>query len=293
MKKILTILLILSLFVCVDSAHAGQVGFPETSLWYSNDDFVVGNTITIYTLVVNSESSQISGTVQFFDRDTLLGEKKVVINKNDTAVVSLQWKVSEGEHQFSAQFSQVTLSEGNGTKISIAPTSPQTKKDVVFVKKSVLQENSPEANTLAAQATLNKDIVVSEVSKATDFLKDKTPDSIESKVSSVTLNVENLRETWESQFTQKKQDEKDSLEVLNDYYDDRLKAKEEADPDNFVKQSYVDSSGENILKKPVHYVLIFLYSLIIFIVGNALVFYGLGLLVLFWIVRGVWRKIRN
>lgn len=282
------------LFFCAGYTivHAEQLGFPEKSIWYSDDSFTAGETVTIYTLVVNSESSPVSGTVRFYDRDVVLGESKITIDKNDAKVVPLNWKVTEGEHQFSAQFSQVTLTESNGSKVSIVPTSSQTSKDTVYVKKNT-EKPQEDTSALAAQASLNKDVITTEVSKATDFIKDKTPDSIEAKVSGATLNIENLRETWEDQFNEKKQSEKDSLKALNAYYDDRLKAKEEADPDNFVKQTYVDSSGENILKKPLHYVLIFLYSLVLFVVGNALIFYGLALLIVFWILRAIWRKIRN
>ncbi len=294
MKKSLVFILAALLFSAgTFEVHADQVGFPEKSIWYSDDTFIVGNVVTIYTLVVNGESSTLTGTVRFFDRDTVLGEKKVTIDKNDAKVVSLDWKVSEGEHQFSAQFSQVSAIEADGKKVSIVPTTPATQKDTVYVKKAIAKENTSNANALSAQASLNKDSVVGEVSKATDFIKEKTPDSVEEKISSTTASIETLRETWEEQFLEKKQNEQDSLNALNEFYDERLKAKEEADPDNFVKQSYVDSSGENILKKPMHYVLIFLYSLIGFIVGNALIFYGLLLLIVFWLVRGIWQKIRN
>lgn len=293
MKKYLGIVALMLYFSLALSVHAEQVGFPEKALWYSSEDFVVGESITIYALVVNSEQSTISGTVRFFDRDVVLGEKKVSIESNDAKVVPITWKVSEGEHQFKAQFSQVSAVESNGTKVSIVPSTFETTKDTVYVKKGIDKISATDANALSAQATLNKNVVVGEVSRAADFIKDKTPDSVEQKLSSTTANIESLRETWEEDFSQKKRDEQDSLEALNKYYDDRLKAKEEADPDNFVKQSYVDSSGENILKKPVHYVLIFFYSLIAFVVGNVLIFYGLGLLVLFWIVRGIWRKLRN
>ncbi len=292
MKKTLYIFFLLFFCARYTIVHAEQLGFPEKSIWYSDDSFTAGETVTIYTLVVNSESSPVSGTVRFYDRDVVLGESKITIDKNDAKVVPLNWKVTEGEHQFSAQFSQVTLTESNGSKVSIVPTSSQTSKDTVYVKKNT-EKPQEDTSALAAQASLNKDVITTEVSKATDFIKDKTPDSIEAKVSGATLNIENLRETWEDQFNEKKQSEKDSLKALNDYYDDRLKAKEEADPDNFVKQTYVDSSGENILKKPLHYVLIFLYSLVLFVVGNALIFYGLALLIVFWILRAIWRKIRN
>lgn len=292
MKKTLYIFSMLFFCAGYTIVHAEQLGFPEKSIWYSDDSFTAGETVTIYTLVVNSESSPVSGTVRFYDRDVVLGESKITIDKNDAKVVPLNWKVTEGEHQFSAQFSQVTLTESNGSKVSIVPTSSQTSKDTVYVKKNT-EKPQEDTSALAAQASLNKDVITTEVSKATDFIKDKTPDSIEAKVSGATLNIENLRETWEDQFNEKKQSEKDSLKALNAYYDDRLKAKEEADPDNFVKQTYVDSSGENILKKPLHYVLIFLYSLVLFVVGNALIFYGLALLIVFWILRAIWRKIRN
>lgn len=295
MKKFIITLICFIVCVIPGFAHAEQIGFPEKSIWYSSEEFKVGENVTIYTLVVNGEQLALSGTVRFYDRDVILGEKKVTLEKNDAQVVGLAWKVTEGEHQFSAQFLQATLTESDGKKVTVVPSSPETDKDTVYVKKTVAVKdvNSENSSALAAQATLNKDLIVGEVSKATDYLKDKTPDNVEAKVSATTANIESLRETWEENFTQKRKDEQASLDALNVYYEERLKAKEEADPDNYVKQSYVDSSGENILKKPMHYVLIFFYSLIAFIVGNALIFYGLSVLVLFLIIRAIWRAVKG
>ena len=274
---------------------AEQIGFPEKEMWYSKNEFVAGEVVTISTLVLNSENVTLSGVVQFLDRDVVLGEKKITIEKNDAKVVSLDWKVTEGEHQFSARFSQVSQVEASGKKVSVVPTSAETKKDNVYVKKAVVKaDESSEDNTiLVSDVSVSKDSLGAEVSKATDFLKDKTPDNIEEKISSTTVGIENFRETWEEHFEEKKEDEKVLLDALNEYYENRLRAKEEADVDNYVKQTYVDSSGENILKKTLHYISIFFYSLLAFILGNMFVFYGLGLLIVFLILRAIYRSMRN
>ncbi len=274
---------------------AEQIGFPEKEMWYSKNEFVAGEVVTISTLVLNSENVTLSGVVQFLDRDVVLGEKKITIEKNDAKVVSLDWKVTEGEHQFSARFSQVSQVEASGKKVSVVPTSAETKKDNVYVKKAVVKaDESSEDNTiLVSDVSIRKDSLGAEVSKATDFLKDKTPDNIEEKISSTSVGIENFRETWEDQFSERKEDEQEKLDALNEYYEDRLRAKDEADVDNYVKQSYVDSSGENILKKPFHYITIFFYSLMAFVLGNTLIFYGLSIFAVFLVLRAIWRRMRN
>ena len=294
MKKFLFAFLIVSFFSTPFWVHAEQVGFPEKSLWYSTDVLQVGEVITIYSLVVNGESSTLSGTVHFYDRDIVLGERKITIEKNQAEVVSLPWKVTEGEHQFSARFSQAVLTDNNGLKVSIAPTGSETKKDTVYVKKSSsTKESTEDQSALSSQTAVAGNSVPVEIAKATDFIKDKTPDNVEEKVTSFAGEVENFRETWEDQFSERKEDEQEKLDALNEYYEDRLRAKDEADVDNYVKQSYVDSSGENILKKPFHYIAIFFYLLMAFVLGNTLIFYGLSILVVFLVLRAIYRRVRN
>ncbi len=295
MKKCILFFVIVFIFSGPNIVGAEQIGFPEKEMWYSKNEFVAGEVVTISTLVLNSENVTLSGVVQFLDRDVVLGEKKITIEKNDAKVVSLDWKVTEGEHQFSARFSQVLQVEASGKKISVVPTSPETKKDNVYVKKAVVKtDESSEDNTiLVSDVSIRKDSLGAEVSKATDFLKDKTPDNIEEKISSTSVGIENFRETWEDQFSERKEDEQEKLDALNEYYEDRLRAKDEADVDNYVKQSYVDSSGENILKKPFHYITIFFYSLMAFVLGNTLIFYGLSIFAVFLVLRAIWRRMRN
>jgi hypothetical protein len=295
MKKFILSICALFVFLVPFFANADQIGFPEDSLWYSKDELIVGDVVKIYTLILNGESVSLSGTVHFYDRDVLLGEKKITVEKNDAKVVSLDWKVTEGEHQFSARFSQATLLESDGKKISVVPSNPETKKDTVYVEKPVTQkaDSTLNANVTSSDSSVDKNSLTADVSKATDYIKDKTPDNVEEKISDTTSTIENFRETWEENFKEKKEDEQLSLDALNEYYEDRLRAKEEADVDNYVKQTYVDSSGENILKKPLHYVSIFFYSLLAFVLGNALVFYGLGLLIVFLVLRTIYRSLRN
>ena len=294
MSKNILIVLFVALCSFPSFAYAVQTGFAEKSLWYSSEEFVVDETVTIHTLVVNSEDTTLSGVVRLFDRDVLLGEKNISVEKNDAKVMSFSWKVTSGEHQFSAHFDGASLRGANGASTQITPTLSETKKDIVYVKKTPTKDtSSQDANTLSAQATLDKDSIVGEVSKAADFLKEKTPDGVEVKISETTVKIEDFRETWEEYFEEKKENEQVSLEILNKYYEDRLKAKEEADPDNYVKQSYVDSSGENILKKPFHYIAIFFYSLLVFILANALLFYGISALLVFLIIRTIWRSVRK
>ena len=136
-------------------------------------------------------------------------------------------------------------------------------------------------------------MILNKVSEARNVIEKKAPKNVMVWIRTQAVLLEAKRVQWAIDIRLKKETEEQQLKAIDQYYNERMKEKENADPDNYVKQEYVDSSGGNILKKPMAYALIILYTAVLFILGTALVFYGLGVLVIFFVLRSLWRKIKK
>lgn len=278
MKKylVLGVLVLAPFFV-----SAAPIGFVKDSVWLSNDAPNEGDTVTISTLVVNGDQSTLTAKVQFYDSELLLSEKSVSVDKGDAKIVTTSWKVTAGSHALHAALKDATLVSTSGKKTSVTLSDAQSANQNLFVKTS----------TPTSLTEQNK--VDAKVNEVASKVESVVPEAVKDTFASTGTSVEGLRETWELSLTDKQNQEKAKLAEMDKVEQERLKAKADPDPANYVANNYVDSAGGNVLQKPFSYILIFLYSLFLFIVGNQFVFYGVIALVVFVIVRSIFRSFRK
>jgi hypothetical protein len=268
----------------ITQVHASQVGFVDKPIWYSTDKWVEGDTVTISTLVVNSESTALYAKVQFYDGTKVLGEKVVTIASKDAVIISLPWKVTLGEHSISAKIVAPSLVDKAGKKTTITPSLSETSKDTFFVSKKVI------ANTAT---TTGDSGAISEIDKAVEYIKDKTPAGVSESASGILATTESVRENWQISLEDKKTTQQQTVDEMNKTEQDRLDAKQSADPERYIKNLTDSSKGESPLKKPISYILIFLYSILLFIIKNSLIFYGVVVILAILIIKriiGIFKK---
>jgi hypothetical protein len=99
------------LFAFVGSAEAVSLrtGFVDGPVWFSAESLKLDQTVKIYTAVFNGESSMLSVKVDFLDDETVLSTKEINVSPNETKSVSIDWKVSSGEHNIFAKVSSAKV----------------------------------------------------------------------------------------------------------------------------------------------------------------------------------------
>lgn len=105
------LILSFSLFAFAGSAQAASIrtGFVDGPVWFSTESLKLDQTVKIYTAVFNGESSMLSVKVDFLDDETVLSTKEINVSPNETKSVSMDWKVSSGEHDIFAEISSAKV----------------------------------------------------------------------------------------------------------------------------------------------------------------------------------------
>lgn len=144
------VVLLVWLFIPV-AAFATQVGFvPSTGIWFSRTDLSPGETIRVYTAVVNSEYYAINGVVAFYNNDEIIDTVDVKLLKKDEArQLRVFWEPTEGDHRVSAKFTKVETVDEKGV------VTPLTLTAVTGVTGAPLTLSSGATTPLIGETTLS------------------------------------------------------------------------------------------------------------------------------------------
>lgn len=265
MKKYLlfTIFSILLSFTVYTSAFAIS-GFIPKQIWYSAETLVEGETIEVHTSVWNGESKSFLVKVEFYDGSTILGDREVTIGPSELKDVYVLWKITAGEHTISAKIisSEVVIS---GKKENITLRYTQTTSD----KQNVLAK------------VIEKEPVV--VEDKVSVSKSVLPESVNNTISKSYNTVDNFRTETVTKLEKNKEEAKKEVAQI----------KKESGSVAGSEAVSKKASTEDAIKKPLAYVKLFLTSALAFIFGNKIVFYGLLVLIVFYIFKLIFKAIRN
>lgn len=278
---IFTLLLLLNAnisFASVDSS----TGFIPGQIWYSKDNIVEGDTIKIYTAIWNANSGSLGAKIEFYDKNVVLGSRDVTVAPYSLEDVSISWKVTSGDHNISAKIisSNITIS---GKKENIILESKTTSQNYKFVPISVKKIDGSMATTA--------DVLKSQVGKISSNVTNSLPLSVGDSVSKDFGSLDNWRESVSVKVDLLKKDTESKIDLLNN-----------PKPNSNAKTSNTGSSSLKIVNKdktiqatdkPIAYVRLFLLSVLSFVFYNTVAFYGVIILIVFYILRFIYRKIRN
>ena len=254
-----------------------NVGFVQKNIWYSQDPFFEGDTITIYTVVFNSGSDTVTGVVEFYDKTVILGKQNFTVEPGTFKNLSVDWNVLAGDHVISAQIVDSEVLLPGGEKESTLLELNKTEEDKRFVPKTIVEEDG---NTL-------NDEVAERIEDVQDFIKDKTPDVVEEKVSKITSGIEEWREKTGDTLKEKVEEVKQKLEEIKKVEEEEGQIGEEvSEKPSFTKAV----EGRSKLQTPFTYAKLWFLKLLSFIFAHKLLFYGLTILLIFFILRFIWRK---
>ncbi len=83
-------------------AAVAQAGFPAERVWLSSSQPVAGDTVMIYTVVSNSGTGVLKGTLVFLVDGKSVASTDIAVDAGKNALESAPWKATAGAHTFAA-----------------------------------------------------------------------------------------------------------------------------------------------------------------------------------------------
>lgn len=275
MKKVFLVILFIFLTTIATFSYAADVsttsGFIPGQIWYSEDSLIEGNTVNIHTAVWNREESSLSVNVEFYDKNVILGSRDIVLAPSELKDVSVPWKITSGDHVISAKIiSSLVTTSGKKEKVVLNRTTTANDKQSVS---AVVRNN-------LGEVVSGTDAFTTGINKVGDEISNIVPSSVSKSVSNNFTSIEKVRNDASTKINNAKdetQKEIDSIKKL----------------DETPKTLNEKSNIEDAVKKPIAYIKLFLLTFLAFIFSNKIVFYGVIVLIIFYIIRFIYYKIKN
>lgn len=276
MRKIFLIIILSFAFIVPHSyaSVTANTGFIPGQIWYGKVPLVEGDTVNIYTAVWNNNVDPLSIKVEFYDKNVILGSRDVTVSQNQLKDVFIPWKITSGDHTISAKITSSSITT-SGKKENITINNSVTTEDKQFVPVTI--------KTSDGTSTSTSDIIQNGVEQVSLKINDVLPTSISTPILNSLGVVDKFRDSNYVKVNDAKIATQKELDSLNS---------------NTTSKSQVSSKTtqkplEDATQKPIAYIKLFLFSVLIFILSNKIVFYGLLVIIIFLIFRAIYRKIRN
>jgi len=243
-----------------------NTGFIPGQIWYSKDNLSEGETVFIHTVVWNGGKENLQAKVEFYDKNVILGSRDVTVQPNQLKEVNISWKVTSGDHTISAKIISSSITS-NGKKEIIILENNKTEENKVFVPVSISKVNGEPATS--------SDVIKNELDKAGSKIGDVIPESVSTPVSDIVDKVDSFRDDTSVKIIESKEKAKEEIKALD-------------------IDINTDSAKEAVsaTDKPITYIKLFLLTILGFIFTNKIVFYGLIIIAVFFILRTIYLKIR-
>lgn len=246
------------------NAQTTNAGFIPSNIWYSKDPFEEGDKIKIYTLIFNPDTRELSGTVNFYDKTTLLGKKTFTVASKAVKDISIDWTVDAGNHNIFAKIEGAKFLISAGKYENIVLTENQTEESSRTISKKIVPKLPDTLENIATDG---------QISKVQNVILENTPDFIAKPIIGVVNSLEELRENAGTSSKNKKEEISNQIKALDN-------AEAPADPESNSK-----------LQKPLKYIELFFLTIFSIVLNNKWVFYITLALVIFFLIRFIWHRI--
>ena len=267
-------------------AAFASTGFLGGPMWISPEVPQDGQFVNLSALFHNAEPNELSGTVSFYDGDVLLGSKTVKIDSGGVGTATVSLRIGAGDHSFSASIGDLneTLPDGTTQPFELSPQSVELPTISVSPKAG----NALNASVVSGTTNLVTNNIfpsnpIAPIAKQVDQLEGNVISSIPSSVASPVVTTAANVDSWRTQNADSfaNQTKAASISVNKD---NELAASEQ-------KKYGSVSASTDLLDRPFDYVKLFFFSLLSFIWSHSIVFYGIIVLIIYAVLRFLYKKI--
>ncbi len=275
MKKNIILAILAVIFSCTPLAtvFAGTTGFVNAPLWLSPESPSDGDRVILSTVFRNAEPQELTGTIVFYDGDLLLAQKPITIAPETVGYASTTFTINAGSHLFSATMSNSKLVSSTGKLEVVTLTNATVELPKQFVSKSIAIGAQAGSSSLSSEKP-----ILNQIDQAEKTVIGAIPDSTKTSITGTVHSIENWRETQGTSFSASRDAAQKALDVLSP-------------PVSAKKTPVVLSPSQAYVDRPLDYIKLFFYSALAFVFSNPLAFYIAGLIILYFIVRVILRKI--
>lgn len=263
---------------------SNNVGFIPSNIWYSKDPFQEGDKIKIYTLVYNPDNRELSGTVIFFDNTVFLGKKDFKTSAKSVKDISIDWTATFGEHVIFAKIENARFLISKDKYEDVYLAENKTEESKRKVSKKIITD--------LPDSILNSIANSTPVSDVQELIKNNTPVFVTKILDNTINSLENIRTNADTSLENKKEAVKKEIDILNktnsnpsdDSFEEETKVK-------FIKEKLNNAQNINNIIKPFKYIELFFLTIFLFIFKYKILFYSLLVIIVFLILRFIWRLI--
>lgn len=267
MKKYFLVFILFFGFIFPLAYSYATTGFVPGQIWYSPEKLSEGETVKIHTVVWNGGKVNLQAKVEFYDKNVILGARDITVLPEQLKEVNISWKVTSGDHTISAKIISSSITT-NGKKEKVTLDNVKTEEDKIFVPVTISKVNGEPATS--------SDVIKNELDKAGSKIGDAIPESVSTPVSGVLDKVDTFRDNTSTKINESKKNTQEEIKIL----DENINSNNEKE-------------AISATNKPIAYIRLFFLSVLAFVFGNKIVFYGLIIIIAFFILRAIYRKIRN
>ena len=284
-KQFLGILISFALLMPI-ALYASTVsaGLLKDQLWFSKDPFFAGDTITIFTLVYNSSSYRLSGTMTLYDGTSTIDTKPFLVDaKGGSQVVTFPWLATHGSHSFAAVITQDEFTQSTEVEKNALITATRTLRVLRFADNDKNgngigdSTEPPPAPVVPQPATHPQPSLVTDTSavRSTEqTLLENVPTPVVGAAVPILGALEDFRVT-EAKRAQK------NVALAEEKIDPQSGASGEKAWSTLLNGA---TSGE-VVKTPLKHVQLFFELIIRFLTSNPLAFYLVLLFLLYMLAR--------
>lgn len=267
-------------------------GIPKESVWISDKSPEEGDTVSLFTFVFNGqENSNLYGSMEWYDNDVLIGEREFTVLPLSGQVISIEWKVTEGNHEIKPVIVNTKSGKEKDSAITILIEDKEASPLVFFVANKIdeVEKDLSEEKIFGDLDNLEKKIasstppVVAEtVNNSIGFLEE-TRHEAKDQIFEEIAQVEAKEQSLEANTT--KEDKKDTENQTNQ--------DQENNEDSLEIKTKEESPATKYVEKPALGIYKFSLKSLYFVLSSALLTYGLIIFFMYLISRLVVRKIRK
>jgi len=119
-------------------AFAASTGFVQDMVAIVDTSVTEGEITQLTIDFINQEEGELTGKIQFYNRNELLGSRDLKLASMETQTFSIDWEASFGQHSFVAKAENLKLS---GTSVTILGHSSESREIVIGFKNSSVAES--------------------------------------------------------------------------------------------------------------------------------------------------------
>lgn len=157
--RLILIFLLITLPILVQAA---EFGFLEKNIWLSRTEFAPGEIIRVYTILLNNSEQDVQGDLYFYDNGWEIGKTNFSLPAGGkTGQFWVDWKASEGRHNFTAEIKQSYFVDEKGAKNFLEVGGSMAETGIVSItQKEVVTAPNPSNSESVDKENKNSDVEV-------------------------------------------------------------------------------------------------------------------------------------